>query len=311
MKKALLLFLLIPFCGISQNQFSFGFDSAPAAMTVAGWQFTNQSAPLGASTWVNATFTVPLNGAIFGSGNVNTVPVGQAGGNNSFALVNFNSTTGAGTISNWLITPDITVENGDVVTFYSRKGTDGTTDFPDRLELRMSTAGITVVPSTGPTDVGTFTTLGVSINPNLALGFVYPKVWTQYTYTVSGLSGPTAVKLAFRYFVTNGGPAGDNSDLIGIDTFSVDRPAASAQSFFAAHFSMYPNPAKNELNLAVKNGLSINEIRVIDLNGRIVKTVQSGFETEMQINVSDLTTGVYMINIKTDEGTATSKFIKS
>jgi len=74
---------------------------------------------------------------------------------------------------------------------------------------------------------------------------------------------------------------------------------------------MYPNPAKNELNLAVKNGLSINEIRVIDLNGRIVKTVQSGFETEMQINVSDLTTGVYMINIKTDEGTATSKFIKS
>lgn len=311
MKKTLLYLMLIPLLGISQNQFSFGFSGTTAEMLAAGWQTTNQSSPIGQATWVNATFTVPLTGAIFGSGNVNTVPVGQAGGNNSFALVNFNSTTGTGTISNWLITPDITVQNGDLVTFYSRKGTDGTTDFPDRLELRMSSAATTVVPSTGPTDVGTFTTVGVTINPDLSAGFVYPKVWTQYTYTVSGLSGPTSAKFAFRYFVTNGGPSGNNSDLIGIDSFSVDSPTASAQDFFRMNFAMYPNPAKNELNLIAKNGLAINEIQVIDLNGRIVKTVQRAFESEMQINVSDLTSGVYMIDIKTEEGTATSKFIKN
>lgn len=132
------------------------------------------------------------------------------------------------TISNWLITPDITVQNGDIVTFYSRKGTDGTTDYPDRLELRMS-SGATVLPSGGSAGVGSFTTVCLTINPALAAGFVYPKTWTQYSYTVSGLSGLTPVKFAFRYYVTNGGPSGANSDIIGIDTFSVNSCTCSHQ----------------------------------------------------------------------------------
>lgn len=46
---------------------------------------------------------------------------------------------------------------------------------------------------------------------------VYPQVWTQYTITFSGLPAPTSGRLAFRYFVTNGGPSGANSDYIGVD----------------------------------------------------------------------------------------------
>ena len=88
MKKTLLL-ILLPLLGISQqNVFNFGFDGTNTAMQTAGWQFTNQSSPLGASTWSLSTYTTPLSSAIFGSGNTTTIPVGQAGGNNSFALVN-------------------------------------------------------------------------------------------------------------------------------------------------------------------------------------------------------------------------------
>ena len=43
--------------------------------------------------------------------------------------------------------------------------------------------------------------------------------------TVSGLAAPTSGRLAFRYFVENGGPDGDNSNIIGIDTV-VYTPAA-------------------------------------------------------------------------------------
>jgi hypothetical protein len=110
---------------------------------------------------------------------------------------------------------------------------------------------------------------------------------------------------------TSAGPSGNNSNFIGIDAFNVNRPTASAQDFFANQFSMYPNPAKNVLNLSVKNGLAVNEIALVDLNGRTVKKVQSGFDAEIEINVSDLTAGVYMINIKTTEGIAISKFIKN
>lgn len=307
MKKTLLSLLFVPFFGMAQNQYSFGFDSA---LTAAGYQTTNQSANATTALWNKASFTVPLAGAIFGSGDVNTVPVGQAGGDNSFAIVNFNSTTGANTISNWLISPDITVQNGDVVSFYTRKGTDGTQDFPDRLELRMSTASPTVLPTGGPTGLGSFTTLGTSVNPSLAAGFVYPKTWTQYTYTVSGLTGPTVVKFAFRYFVTNGGPSGNNSDIIGIDTFSVDR-ALSTSDFFAKNFSVYPNPSNGLVNVSSKGDASIQNLQVTDLNGRVVKTLNANGVSETQVNISDLTTGVYFLKVQTEQGTGSTKIVKN
>lgn len=64
--------------------------------------------------------------------------------------------------------------------------------------------------------MGDFTTLLLSINPTL-LTNEYPEAWTQYTVTISGLPAPTSGRIAFRYFVTNGGSAGDNSNYIGID----------------------------------------------------------------------------------------------
>lgn len=307
MKKTLLSLLLVPFFGMAQNQYSFGFDTA---LTAAGYQTTNQSGAATTALWNKASFTLPLAGPIFGSGNINTIPVGQAGGNNSFAIVNFNSTTGANTISNWLITPDITVENGDVVSFYTRKGTDGTTDFPDRLELRMSTAAPTVLPTGGPTGLGSFTILGTSVNPTLVAGFVYPKTWTQYTYTVSGLTGPTVVKFGFRYFVTNGGPSGANSDIIGIDTFSVDRTLGTSD-FFAKNFSVYPNPSTGIVNVASKNNNAIDAIQLTDLNGRVIKNISANGVSDTQINISDLTSGVYFLNIKTEVGSGTTKVVKN
>ncbi|CAM4334954.1 T9SS-dependent choice-of-anchor J family protein [Flavobacterium terrigena] len=305
MRKILLL-LLLPIFGMSQNQFAFGFDGTTAAMVTAGWQVTNQSSPATTATWNNATYTTPLAGALFGSGNINTVPVGQAGGNNSFAVVNFNSTTGTGIISNWLITPDISVQNGDVVTFYSRKGTDGATDYPDRLELRMSSVA-TVLPSGGSSGVGSFTTVCLTINPTLVGGFVYPKTWTQYSYTVSGLSGLTPVKFAFRYFVTNGGPTGANSDLIGIDTFSVDRPL-STDSFFKNNFSVYPNPVIDMVNISNLNDSEITKVSITDINGRVVKEINSNVSS---VSVGDLNPGIYFLRINTLEGSGTSKFVKN
>ncbi|WP_339887662.1 choice-of-anchor J domain-containing protein [uncultured Flavobacterium sp.] len=297
MKKTLLLCaLLVSAFSNAQNLITEGFDTY-ANLATAGWLATNQSSPLGASTWAQG------GGTAFATG-------GQAGGATSFALCNFNSTTGAGTISNWLITPVLNLQNGDVVTFYSRTG--GTSSpFPDRLEVRLNTTDATVGGNpSGATGVGAFTTVALTINPNLTTTG-YPLTWTQYTYTITGLTGIVASKIGFRYFVIDGGPDGSNSNIIGLDSFSVDRPVASTQSFFANNFSIYPNPANNVLNLSVKNGLAINEITMVDINGRTVKTITNSLNSEMEINVSDLTSGVYMLNVKTDEGVATSKFVKN
>lgn len=143
----------------------------------------------------------------------------QAGATNAYLSCNFQSTesTTPATISNWLFTPNRVFNNGDVITFYTRIPSG--TVYPDRLQVRLSTNGNSTNAGTTSTSVGDFTNLLLDINPTLSTT-AYPQAWTQYTITISGLSGPTSGRVAFRYFVTNGGVNGTNSNYIGIDTYS-------------------------------------------------------------------------------------------
>ena len=64
--------------------------------------------------------------------------------------------------------------------------------------------------------VGDFSTQLLSVSPALATAG-YPSAWTKLTATFSGLSGATSGRVAFRYFVPDGGASGSNSDFIGMD----------------------------------------------------------------------------------------------
>jgi Secretion system C-terminal sorting domain/Cleaved Adhesin Domain len=179
------------------NLFSEGFE---AAGLPAGWFMQNNSTPIGTVTdWV------------FGS---SVLSPAQNGSPNSYALGNFNNVAGNNTISNWLLTPNVSIKNGDRLSFWTR--TVASPAFPDRMEVRMSTNGASTNVGGTNASVGDFTNLLLTINPSLTTSG-YPSSWTQYTVTVSGLGGPASGRFAFRYFVTNGGPAGANSDNIGVD----------------------------------------------------------------------------------------------
>ncbi|WP_395681452.1 choice-of-anchor J domain-containing protein [Dokdonella sp.] len=169
-----------------------------------GWVLQNNSTPVGSLGWFQGS---PVSaGGPFDAWN---------GASNAYIAANYNNTGSIGTISNWLLTPNRTLRNGDVFQFYTRKPAGGT-DYPDRLEVRLSTNGASTNVGSGATATGDFTTLLLSINPSLVTG-VYPQVWTQYTITISGLPAPTSGRMAFRYFVTGAGASGSNSDYIGID----------------------------------------------------------------------------------------------
>lgn len=142
----------------------------------------------------------------------------QSGPDNSFAGSGFTSTTADhGDISNWLITPMLTFNNGDVLSFWTR--TVDTPTFADQMEVRFSNVGGTNVGST-TTSVGTFTTLLLTVG-DLSNPTKYPNSWTRYSATITGLSGPTAGAIAFRYYVTDSGNLGNNGDYIGVDTVTI------------------------------------------------------------------------------------------
>lgn len=173
-----------------------GFEPGPATPGVgpipAGWVSVNNS-PGGPGT--NPNWQVRNDGVVF-----------PAFAGTTYAFANYNSSTGANNISNYLISPLVTLNNGDTISFYTR--TVPSPFFPDRLELVYNTTG-----TTNPAD---FTNVLVTVNPGLTTTG-YPTTWTQFTGTISGLSGPTGGRFAFHYNPTNGGPAGANSDYIGVD----------------------------------------------------------------------------------------------
>ncbi len=301
MKKLLLSLALIVSANTikAQNVYNYGFNNPTATMLGAdGWQTTNQSPPNGTGAWV-IPVTAPTTTFAGGA---------QAGAATSFTLVNYTSTTGANTISNWLISPTINIQNGDIISFYTRIGRNSAAAFADNLELRISTNGdFTSNPSLGAEDVGDFTTFCLAVNPDLDLTS-YPLTWGQFTYTVSGLTSPTDCKIALRYYVTDGGPNGANSDIIGVDTFSVDRPLAT-DSFFASNYKVGPNPATDVVNISTKNNSTINTVEITDVNGRVVKNVTVNATTS-QINVADLNSGVYFLKASSENGVGTSKIVK-
>ena len=196
-------FLVLSLTQSSKGQvlYNQSFDNATYPPLPVGWASQNLGTTIGVlPDWIAGDPTVFTS----------HTGAGYLGGS-------FNSITGAGTISLWLFAPNVTLKNGDVLSFWTRT-TDGT--YPDRLQVRLSTNGTSVNAGASPTSVGDFTTILQDINPGLTSAG-YPLVWTQYTLTLSGLpAGGISGRIAFRYFVTNGGPSGTNSDFIGIDDVS-------------------------------------------------------------------------------------------
>lgn len=326
MKKILLSisFLFVMNSFQAQNIYNYGFNTT----TLTGWTKVNMtSSPSSAGAWkvpayaavtVN-TPTVPANPfgtTVIANGSSSPIPDGQAGGANSFAVVGKLSTsittTAGTTLSNWLLTPSFTLENGNVVSFYTRNGTASSSTNAakaDRLEFRMSTNGaFSTEPSLGNTDVGDYTNVLVQVNPTQTLSG-YPTSWTKYSYTITGFSGPTECKFAFRYFVTNGGANATKSDIIGIDTFSIDTTDLATNQNFDRDFSVFPNPATNVVTVLNKKGDLIKNIEITDLNGRIISSLNEN-TISSDIHISSLTSGIYFLKVQTENGLATTKLIK-
>lgn len=141
-----------------------------------------------------------------------------SGTENSYVEADYRSIgrSGNGTINNWLISPELNLTSGGAITFYTRTVSGST--YADRLEVRLSRSGSSTNVGSGTGGVGDFTEVLETINPTLIVGGYPDTGWTQYTVTV--LPGGSSGRVAFRYYVTDGGSTGTNSNYIGVDQFS-------------------------------------------------------------------------------------------
>lgn len=86
--------------------------------------------------------------------------------------------------------------------------------------------------------------------------------------------------------------------------FTLGTGSAGVEDATIATFKVYPNPAKDVLNFESEDGVA--SVSIFSLDGKLISTTKGG-----TVDVSGLTTGVYLYNASTLTGRiALNKFVK-
>jgi hypothetical protein len=70
--------------------------------------------------------------------------------------------------------------------------------------------------------------------------------------------------------------------------------------------SIYPNPVQNELFVALESG-QITKMDILDLSGKSVKSIDGNL---VNVNISDLNNGIYILKVYTQNGVSNTRFVK-
>ncbi|MBQ5424071.1 MAG: T9SS type A sorting domain-containing protein, partial [Bacteroidales bacterium] len=85
-------------------------------------------------------------------------------------------------------------------------------------------------------------------------------------------------------------------------------PATGINETSALEIALYPNPANDILNITSSE--TISEIEIVNTLGQVVKRIEVNADNAV-CNVEELTSGVYMVRIRTASATLSQrKFIK-
>src|SRR5690554_221364 len=75
-------------------------------------------------------------------------------------------------------------------------------------------------------------------------------------------------------------------------------------------YTIAPNPAVDVINITMEENKNIQGVHLIDMNGRTVKTFDVKGVSQATLNVSDIASGVYFLNVSADGITVAKKVIK-
>jgi hypothetical protein len=203
-------------------------------------------------------------------------------------MVCFAASTAPAVNNDWLISPQITLgATGNTLSFWA-KSCD-TAYGLEKFKVGVSTTDAATVNFT-VISAGAYITTPANIT------------WVKYTYNLDAYANlPVYISINC---------VSDDQFGFAVDDFSVTATTLGTASFFNQNFAVYPNPATTVLNINSKNNGALNQIEVTDLNGRTVKSINANGVATTQINIADLTSGVYFLKVSSNEGVGTTKIIK-
>jgi hypothetical protein len=216
------------------------------------------------------------NGA-YGLGTISS----QAQSPSKFWIFNTGTT---GNMDNWLYSPPLVLQAGEVVTvsFWSRCLTTR------NLSLTVGTANSAVTQANV-----------IWSNPTM-LNTAYTQITAPaWTAPVTGV----------YYFAFNDKTAAADTATMRLDTVTFSSAILGVKDNTDAIFSVYPNPVHDVLTISNTTGMTIKCVEIIDINGRLIRKIALGAPQE-DIFVADIAKGIYLLRISTGEEIDVRKIIK-
>jgi hypothetical protein len=112
----------------------------------------------------------------------------------------------------------------------------------------------------------------------------------------------------YDYVVTSTICANDTSNVIVIVDASCDYTAIVEE--LMGQWEVYPNPATTTLTVSNNSGLSVSNMELLDLNGKVLYNSTWGNQLEKNIDISPLQTGMYILKLTFDGQTSSKRIIK-
>ena len=184
---------------VPRQSFVEEFDTVSVSLS-RGWRFINSSVPAMSNVWQQGGDVNPWFNAFSSSGS----NVGFIGASGEIPA----ALPGTPVVSNWLVSPVVTFQNGDKIIFHTRtRFATPTDDFGNRLQLRYSVSGESLNVGSG-NEVGAFSNGLLDINPGylsqsstIPVADAFPSTWTRFEATITGLNKPIIGRFAFRYYI--------------------------------------------------------------------------------------------------------------
>ncbi len=103
---------------------------------------------------------------------------------------------------------------------------------------------------------------------------------------------------------------GKSTGLIGVRNFKIEeeKVVILGTSKEAPKIIIYPNPASNKIN--IETPFLVQEVSVYDMSGRLILDKKMQLEDQNSFELKNITSGKYIILIKTDKGVFKENFIK-
>ena len=188
----------------------------------------------------------------------------------------------------------------------------------ENSEMTFTTLPEDVEPCETPTNLHASTcdahsiTIGWNANGNATSWNIRYRVengsWSSATsttnsYVISGLVAETVYEIQVQ------ANCGDGNLSEWCEPIHISTTYDGIASWLESSVSLYPNPAREYIDIRVDGDLNVTMMEVYDVYGKLINTVNV-IDNPTRINVSSLANGMYFVRVTTEAGSVTKTFVK-